>query len=119
MNRSTAPDHKPDTGAGKTPTRFVGSPGYTAATLSDPHASQASHLAASDARCKMPTLPPENGRPEPHATDLPAVKSSPRCPNCGTPDVIVFPVAFTGTGPLPRDVQLFCIGCCPKRGGAL
>jgi len=107
---------------GKALTPLVWLAGYAALTLSDTHVIPASHLANSNARCKVPTLSLQPYRSEQngHAKGLAgglAVTSGQRCPNCGAANAVVFPRMFFGVGPPPKHRPLVCFACFSQIGG--
>jgi len=46
-----------------------------------------------------------------------ALVISPRCPNCGRADAIVFSLVSSGVGPRPDRPTLVCLACCPRAPG--
>ena len=53
----------------------------------------------SDANARVPAL---------------AVRTSPSCPNCGHPSVVVFSVIRFDNAPGEEPDRLVCLHCCPK-----
>jgi|GEM_PF-5662812 len=45
--------------------------------------------------------------------EMPAVRVSPRCPNCGRESVVVFSVISFGE-PVGEPERRVCLHCCPK-----
>lgn len=43
-----------------------------------------------------------------------AVRTNPRCPNCGRPSVVVFSVIRFDAAPGEEPDRLVCLHCCPK-----
>jgi hypothetical protein len=62
----------------------------------------------------MPVTPPHPNRPEKSKHDGPAVLVSPRCPNCGRENVVVFSVPPPNGSPPDETHRLVCLQCCPK-----